>query len=361
MIWLDITDPKYVLFFKDFIPLLKTLDEVLITTRASKGYDECSKLLQLFKIPAICVGGYGGGEKLDKLQARLDRQKEFLVLFEKYGIPKLFITGVSVEGTHTAFGLGIPIVQFSDTPLIGECFEISKLSLVAKLTLPLSNLIFRPFIVPEICYSALGVESKNIIPYQFIDVALWLKDLKKGQNFLQNYHLDSTKPTILLREEEYNAHYVEKKLPIIYESIELLSTLDVNLILMPRYDLESLKKQFSHIKNLTILDKKFSPQDFYPFIDMLIGGGGTMNLEACYLGIPTISTRSLFLFHDRYLLDHQLMQHCITSLQVFNQVKSWLEKKPPNTKLLAKKLFEPSIANFESIFAIIKQRFYIQN
>lgn len=355
MIWLDITDPKYVLFFRHFIPLLEKLDKIIITTRYSKDYNECYKLLKLFKIKCICIGRYGGDTQNGKLQARLDRQKSFLKLFEKIGKPKLFITGVSVEGTHTAFALGIPIIQFSDTPLASDTFTIKKITAVAKLTLPLSTLIFRPFVVPEICYSSLGIQSKNIISYDFIDVALWLKDLKKGKDFRKSYGLDITKPTLLLREEEYKAHYVKKKLPVIYDSIKLLSTLDVNLVLMPRYGDLELKAKFSHIKNFTILEKKLDPSDFYPYIDMLIGGGGTMNLESCYLGIPTISTRSLFLFHDKYLLENNLMHHCQDANMVFDIVKKYLNtgfKRQDN-----KHFFEKENASFERIFKIIKKFF----
>lgn len=356
MIWLDITDPKYVLFFKNLIPLLKNLDEVIVTTRKSKDYDECYKLLKLFQIDAISLGGYGGLDKLDKFNSRLKRQSDFLKLFQKTKIPKIFITGVSVEGTQTAFALGIPIIQFSDTPLANDFYSKDKVTVVAKLTLPLSNLIFRPFLVPEKCYSNLGIESKNIIPYNFIDVAVWLKNLPKGNDFRKKYKLDSIKPTILIREEEYKAHYVKEKNPIIYDCINALQNFEVNLVLMPRYGVDDLKEKFSHIRNLTILEDKLPPQDFYPFIDMLIGGGGTMNLESCYFGIPTISTRSLFLFHDKYLLDNNLMYHCKNSQEVLDIVKKHMQSGFQRKNYHY--FFEKGEANFEKIFLEIKKRFY---
>lgn len=361
MIWIDIIDPKYALFFKNLIPKLQSLDEVLITTRKSKDYNECAKLLELFEIEAIEVGGYGGASLIGKFESRLQRQKNFLKLFKKIGIPKIFITGASADGTQCAYGLGIPVVQFSDTPLKSEYFSLEKVTLLSRLTLPLSSLIFRPFIVPEICYSALGIPSKNIIAYNFIDVALWLKDLAPKKDFREIYHIPKKRPCVLIREEEYKAHYVEKKLTIIYESIALLaSKTDANLILMPRYGSKQLKKDFGNLKNVFILEDKLLPNQFYPFIDVLIGGGGTMNLEACYLGIPTISTRSLFLFHDKYLLDNDLMKHCKTPQEVCNEVKKLLDSKIQKDVLKSKaqKLFEPDNADFDGIFKEIKARFY---
>ncbi|MDO7252495.1 DUF354 domain-containing protein [Helicobacter cappadocius] len=359
MIWLDIIDPKYVLFFNPLIPKLKELDEVIITTRKSKEYSECWELLELFNISNICVGGYGGESPLGKFNARLDRQKAFLELFEKTGIPKLFITGASVDGVQTAYALGIPIVNFSDTPLKNDHFDIDSMTILSKLTLPLSSLIFHPFVVPEICYASMGVPAKNIISYDFIDIALWLKDMQPGIDFRKTFNIPQNRPSILFREEEYKAHYVKEKLPIIYESIEkIASCLDVNVVIMPRYGKEGL--YFKGFENIFIIEEKLPPADFYPFIDILVGGGGTMNLEACYLGIPTISTRSLFLFHDKYLLNNHLMRHCKNSQEVYEEVKSILATKKPSIakKANARKLFEPKPANFEEIFKTIKERFY---
>ncbi|PAF43018.1 DUF354 domain-containing protein [Helicobacter sp. 11S03491-1] len=362
MIWLDIIDPKYVLFFHSLIPKLKQLDKILITTRKSEGYNECAKLLEIFDIENIPVGGYGGETLLGKFHSRLQRQEGFLKIFEKTQLPKLFITGASVDGTQTAYGLGIPIIQFSDTPLRDDYFALEKITLLSRLTLPLSSLIFRPFIVPEVCYTSLGIASKNIISYDFIDVALWLNDLKPAKDFREKYAIPTTRPTILVREEEYKAHYVDKKLSVIYESIYLLNTcIDANIVIMPRYESDILKKEFGNLKNVFIIEEKLFPNQFYPFIDILIGGGGTMNLEACYLGIPTISTRSLFLFHDRYLLDNSLMEHFKDPLSLCKAVKNIIALKWNGKNISRsdyKKFFELQKADFNQIFKEITKRFY---
>lgn len=363
MIWLDITDPKYVLFFKELIPYLKNLDKLIITTRASEGYGECLELLELFGLQAYQIGGYGGEKKLDKLQARFHRQEGFLKLFEELGeIPRLFITGASVEGVQTAYGLGIPIVNFADTPIAGHQFSLEKLTVLSRLTLPLSSLVFHPFVVPKLCYTAMGLQEQDCISYGFIDVALWLKNLKVGEDFRKSLGLNSSLPTILMREEEYKAHYVRQKLPIIYESIPLLSkSLQANLVIMPRYEKEGLIREFSHLPNITILEKKLSPSEFYPYIDLLIGGGGTMNLESCYLGIPTISTRSLFLFHDMYLLDNHLMKHASNAQEVLKLTEKVLQNfdpKIPKQLQFQSNLFEKENAGFENIYEEIKRRFY---
>lgn len=319
MIWIDITDSKYVLFFRALLPYLRELDEVFITTRKSYGYDECARLLALFGIQSVSVGGYGGGERLGKLKARLVRQEKLLELVTAKS-PRIFLTGVSVEGSGCAFGLGIPVVQFSDTPIAGSSVDVRLLTKVARLSLPLSELIFYPFVLPKECFFLLGMDEENLKSYGFIDVALWLdgiEDLRSQRHvrksrFLDALGLQENLPLILVREEEYKAHYVKEQLDVLYKSVHLLhKNLRANIVIMPRYESESLLTEFGGCNRVKVLEQKFFPQEFYPFIDVVLGGGGTMNLEASYLGIPTISMRSLLLFHDVFLIRNGFMQHTL--------------------------------------------------
>ncbi|TLD90948.1 DUF354 domain-containing protein [Helicobacter sp. MIT 03-1614] len=362
MIWLDIIDPKYVLFFKSLIPQLEALDSVIVTTRKSKDYDECARLLELFNIESYAIGGYGGVSKLGKFEARLNRQKGFLKLFNKLGeIPSIFITGASVDGVQCAFGLGIPVVHFADTPVAGEHFCLKDLTILSRLTLPLSTLVFHPFVVPQICYTSLGLQPSQVISYNFIDVAVWLQDVplsfspncKQKADFCSHLGLYENLPIILVREEEYKAHYVKQKLPIIYQSIaHLAQSGKANILIMPRYGEQELESLFGKEKYVKILTQKFEPKAFYPFIDVLLGGGGTMNLEACYLGIPVISTRSLLLFHDRFLLEHKLMRHAKSVEEVMKFLDEILCSLSPKSK--RDDLFAPNGADFSTILPHIK-------
>ena len=138
--------------------------------------------------------------------------------------------------------------------------------------------------------------------------------------------IDIKKPTILIREEEYKAHYVKEKIPTIYEVIPLLKEeMDANLVIMPRYEKERLKRDFGGIA--TILEEKLKPEEFYPFIDLFIGGGGTMNLEAVCYGIPTISTRSIWLVHDQYLIKNKLMFWSQDCKEIIEIAKAMLGKR----------------------------------
>ena len=356
MIWIDIATPKYALFFSKIIPELRLRkDDILITARYSYGYEELKKILDLYNLDYTLVGNYGGNNIKDKFVSRLKRQIEFVNIFDNKGLPDVLICGSSVEGVQTAFGLGIPIIHFADTPIRGHKFRYEDMTILSKLTIPLSSLIFHPFVVPKEVYVKFGVDPKNIIEYEFIDICLWMQDIKKDDknDFRKKYGLDTNKHTILIREEEYKAHYVKEKLPVIYEIIpELAKKFNFNIVIMPRYESDYLKENFS--KYALILEEKLKPEEFYPFIDLLIGGGGTMNLEAAYLGIPVVSTRSLILFHDKYLIDNNLMFHSYNIDAIVQYIKENIGKKKDNKKYFCKKNCSvKTIIN--KIFTFLKQ------
>lgn len=354
MIWIDIATPKYALFFSKMIPHIKKIeDKILITTRFSSNYDEVTKIMELLDFEYHILGNYGGISINDKFNARLKRQSEFVDIFEKEGYPKVLICGSSVEGVQTAFGLGIPVIHFADTPIRGYEFKYEDMTILSKLTIPLSSLVFHPFVVPKEVYVKFGVNPENVISHDFIDICLWMDDIKKESknDFRVKYNLDTSKPTILIREEEYKAHYVREKLPIIYNLIpEISEKFDCNLVIMPRYESDYLKESFSQYA--IILEDKLKPEEFYPFIDLLIGGGGTMNLEASYYGIPVISTRSLILFHDKYLIDNSLMFHVKNEAEALKIVENELGNKKDN-----KKYFCKSSCNFNLIIEKIDSFF----
>ncbi len=324
MIWIDVATPKYAMFFVGMIrELEKRGFEVLVTTRYAPNYTEAKEILEIHKIPHIVLGEYGGATLLEKFEARIFRQKEILDLFQARGVPKVLICGAVVDSVQVAYGIGIPVVNIYDTPAFTKPKDKQcpkELTAVARLTLPFSKIFFYPFIFPKELMLRFALDENQIQPYPFIDVALWINAIKKDSknDFRIRYGLDTTKPTILIREEEYKAHYVKEKIPTIYEVIPLLKKqMDANLVIMPRYEKDRLKKDFGAIA--TILEEKLKPEEFYPFIDLFIGGGGTMNLESVCYGIPTISTRSIWLVHDQYLIKNKLMfwsQDCNEIVQI---------------------------------------------
>lgn len=355
MIWIDIDTPKYALFFIELLPYLKN-EKIIITARYDEGYTEVTKIINNYNIDYYPIKGYGGKNLKDKFLARTKRQKEFFNLFEKIGYPKLLISGSVVDSTQLAYGLGIKIINFNDTTVLINPNDSKKLNFnnlyknlvpVAILTIPFSDIVFHPFNLPSQLYKC----AKKSISYDFIDVCLWMKNIKKDENkdFRKKYNIPLNKPTILIREEEYKAHYVKEKKPFIYELIKKLKNKNFNIVIIPRYESDYLKKEFPFAY---IIEEKLKPEEFYPFIDFFIGGGGTMTFEAIYMGIPTISMKSKWFIDDKEFIEKGLIFWSNNIEESYNYIIKNIGKKFNN-----KKFFCKGACSFDNIYKEIK-KFY---
>lgn len=198
--------------------------------------------------------------------------------------------------------------------------------------MPLSSKVFKPFVVPDEIFLRFSLDEEQIFDYDFIDPLIWLKEFKPEfkyvQEILKPYNLDLSKKLIIIREEEYKASYVDKKFPILYEALEEIhNTTHSNIVIIPRYEAAYLKDEFPYA---TILEEKVVLQHLLAFADLFIGGGGTLNTEACFFNTPTISTRSFICHYDKYQIDNHLMVWVNTKEELLQQVYSLLENPRKN-------------------------------
>ena len=327
-IWFDLVTPKSVLFFKG---LIMKLDNVIVTTRGNKEYKEVTELLKLYNIPYISIGKYGDSLE-EKLKNSLNRQKKLIDIVKKYNIKKL-VTLSSVDAIRVAFGLGIKIINFNDMPLRSYKFEYKDITPVTRLTAPFSSVLFKPFMVDDEIFLKLGVE--NIKTYNFIDPLIWLKDFSVDDEYIQKIipEIDTNKPIVVVREEEYKANYVLHQTSFLYEVIKKLQEWDINLVIIPRYESEYLKKRF---KKAIVLEKKIILQNLLAKSNLFIGGGGTINIEACYFGVPVISTRSFISHYDKFLIDNNLMWHSNDSKEIISLSKKLIKQKTDSKPIFDK-------------------------
>lgn len=334
MIWFDLVTPKSVLFF---IPIIKEIEKrgrkVLITAREGNGYSEVVELLRLYNMEFINRGEFGGACLKDKLHASIERQKALMEFVTIYDIDRL-VCLCSVDANRVAFGLGIPVINFYDIPLSDYKTNFKKALPQARLTLPLSNKVFKPFVVPDEIFLRFSLDAEQIFDYSFIDPLIWLKDFKPDfeyvKKILKPYNLDLSKKLIIIREEEYKSSYVDKKFPILYEALaEIYKTTNSNIVIIPRYESSYLKKEFPFA---TILEEKVRIQHLLAYADLFIGGGGTLNTEACFFSTPTISTRSFICHYDKYQIDNRLMYWVDNKSELLEKVYMLLENKRVNNK-----------------------------
>lgn len=329
MIWFDLVTPKSVLFF---IPIIKHIEKrgrkTLITAREGQGYSEVVELLKLHNIAFINRGEFGGACLKDKLHASIERQKALMEFVSIYNINRL-VSLCSVDANRVAFGLGIPVINFYDIPLSDHKENFKKALPQARLTLPLSNRVIKPFVVPDDIFRRFSLDDEQIFSYQFIDPFIWLKDFKPSmksvETILHPYKLDLRKPLIVIREEEYKASYVDKQYPILYDAMHTIAEqTGANIVIIPRYESRYLKEQFPFV---SVLEEKVEIQHLLAYADLFIGGGGTLNTEACYFGTPTISTRSFISHYDKYQIDQGLMEWVNTKEELLETVGRMLGQR----------------------------------
>lgn len=324
MIWFDLATPKSVLFF---YPLMKALKkDIFITTRASESYTETKELLDMLGFDYLITGSFGGADIREKLIASMERMINLAKVLEEKEVDVL-VNLCSVDANRLAFGLKIPIINFYDIPLSDHRSNFSKALPQARLTLPLSKVVFKPFVVPDEIFLRFALEQDQIITYDFIDPLIWLKDFKPDINYVKDVMKIPVgeKPIIVVREEEFKASYVEKKFPILYEGLlKLKDEIDANFVIIPRYEANHLKELFPFA---IILEKKYIIQHLLAFADLFIGGGGTINLEATYFGTPVISTRSFVSHYDKYMITVGLMRWVQSSDELVEKAKRLIGKR----------------------------------
>jgi len=338
IILFDIVTPKWVLFFKPIIEKLKNNNKIIITTRKSKNYNETTALLKIHNLDYISIGEYGGSSLEGKLKASIYRMQKLINIVKNVDI---VVSGSVVDINRVAFGLGKKIVNFNDLPLRGYKNNCNNITAVTRLTAPFSTILFKPFVIPNEIFKNLGV--CNIKEYKFLDPLIWLKDFKADKKYIKKEipQINFSKKIVIVREEEFKASYVRKKVNFFYEAIKELEKMDINLIIIPRYEATHLKKEF---KKAIILEKKIILQHLLAYSNLLIGGGGTINIEAAFFGVPVISTRSFISHYDKFLIDNKLMYHLNNKNEILKLAKKLLEIK--NTKK-AKEVFKKMDVNID--------------
>src|ERR687888_29945 len=142
-IWFDILTPKQVMFFKPAVDLLQRSGHQL-----------------------LCTGrGHGEAGKYEKLRENANRIFELAYIIKEFE-PNIAITFSSPEGARVAFGLGIRHIGFNDSP---------HAEAVAKLTIPLMNHLFCPWVIPYSAWINFGISKNNITRYRALDPVAWIK------------------------------------------------------------------------------------------------------------------------------------------------------------------------------------------
>ncbi len=311
-VWIDILTPKQANFFAEFQHRLNAKGfKTILTTRQ---YREVNELLELRKVKAVQVGRHGGGSLKEKLNESSKRVSE-LANFVGEQEPEAAISFSSPEASRVAFGLKIPHYCISDSP---------HAEAVCKLSIPLSQKLFTPWVIPVIAWKKYGLNTRDIVRYRALDPAVWIGGFKGDGKSVDGLKLDVSKPIIVVRPPEEFAAYLSSNDPSISGStVEITAKLvDITeegsqIVVLPRYDGqgERFKKRFGG--RVIVPEHVVDTRPLLANSSVFIGGGGTMTAESALLGVPTLSYYpGEPTFVDRFLINYGIVDRLHDPLRI---------------------------------------------
>lgn len=315
--WIDILTPKQANLFSVLVRrLTEHRHETFVTTR---HYREVEELLQLRETEATIIGRHGGADLSSKLVESSKRTTELAehVANKK---PDLAISCCSPEAARVAYGLGIPHYALCDSP---------HAEAVCRLTIPLSRKLFTPRAVPKSAWKRYGILSSDIVRYNALDPAVWIRAYAPAPDPRQALGLDEEKPVVVLRTEEEYASYLlqgqRRMRSFVSQLARPLRELGAQVVLLPRYQeqVEVLSRELARVA--TVPAKVVDAVGLLSRSSAFIGAGGTMNAEAALMGVPTISCYpSDPTYVDRYLFRLGLAERILSAGRTVNKVRRFL-------------------------------------
>jgi predicted glycosyltransferase len=311
------------MFFKPVVDLLREADNELLCT--SRDYREAIELASIKHLDLKVVGRHGGAGRYEKLCESANRIFELADIIKHFE-PDTAITFSSPEGARVAFGLGIKHIGLNDSP-----HAVS----VAKLTIPLMNHLFCPWVIPYSAWLNFGISKNNITRYRALDPAAWLKrhpiSLPLPSTMIDNFNFDTQKKTILIRPEETKASYIADKkisnrISMIDAVVNNLSEL-ANIIILCRYEDQIIEITKRYEGKVHVLQKVTDGTSLISLADIFIGAGGTMTAEASLLGKPTISIAPVPFYVEKYLVSSGLVQKASNSKNLVRLTKKMILNK----------------------------------
>lgn len=300
------------MFFRHAVHLLRRSGkhEVLCTCRQ---YREAVALARMKKLRLTVVGRHGGADRYEKLFESARRTASLARVVKRFD-PDTAISFSSPEGSRVAYGLGIRSHGFNDSP---------HADAVARLTVPLMDKLFCPWVIPYNAWRGYGISSRSIIRYSALDPAAWLKheNQEPGAD-----HSDR----ILLRMEESKASYVaDRKLETGTMIDDLVNSLHraADILVLCRYRDQIAEVESRYGSKVHVLKDVVDGTALIKSVQLFVGAGGTMTAEAALLGKPTISISPVRFHVEDYLVKMGLVGRAPNSTALVRLAKKMMSDK----------------------------------
>jgi len=280
-IWIDVLTPKQANLFSVLVSRLREHNHSVDVT--SRHYREVEQLLQIRAVNATIIGRHGGGDLIDKL-TESSRRIAQLADHISQNSPDVAISFCSPEASRVAYGLGIPHYSICDSP---------HAEAVCRLSIPLSRKLFAPRIVPRKAWAPYCLPSRDIVQYNALDPAVWIRAYAPGPDLRSSVGLDQKRPYVVVRtEEEYASYLLRRERSTDTDIVGVaraLSELGTQVVVLPRYEKQVglLSRELGGVA--LVPNKVIDAVGLLSRASVFVGAGGTMSAEAALMGVPTIS------------------------------------------------------------------------
>jgi len=335
-IWIDITNSPHVLFFNPIIKELRSRGHnVLVTAR---DFAQTIGLLDYYHIDYVQYGKHGGKNILHKVINLLKRSFYFYNYIKKRQID-LAITHNSIDACLVSKVLHIPVIDIFD-------YEYAQFH---HINFRCATKIMCPEYIDSNELYKYGATDKKIIKYHGLKEQMYLSDYEFDDDVLNKLNIDSDKVIVVLRPPADMALYHHGISNNIYLNVIKYCSIqkDTVVVFLGRTNQQKEFIRSQHLLNFIIPDKAIDGPSLINNADMVISGGGTMNREACALGVPVYTIFALKIGGvDQFLIKTKLMNK-LTELKFMLMYKISFQKKLPftNVKLFVDVILKEGVNN----------------
>lgn len=278
------SNSPHVLFFR---PIIKELEKrghnVIITARE---HAQTKQLLDLFGMKYCLIGKHAGKSIFKKLLNAVLRVFELSRYVSKEN-PNVCLSHQSPYIIYAAFLNGKRSIYI---------FDNDQAKLQNYLTFPLATKIMHP--------ESLSYNKNKFIMYPGLKESVYLSSWPDNEIGLEKIKKIKKKKILIRTEISGSAYHSGDSLVHVVKRLAS----KYQIIISPRN--EEQKKSYEEIKGVIILEAPVDGPTLIKNVDLVMGGGGTMNREAAVLGKPVISLYSgKLLASDNYLIERGLMVH----------------------------------------------------
>jgi predicted glycosyltransferase len=278
-IWIDVTAPAHVLFFRPLLGILRERGaEVEVTAR---DFGQTLGLLELHGIEAEVVGRHGGRSAAGKAVTMTTRLAGLL----RWARGRGFDAALAHASHHLTMAARALRVPSSTT------FDYEFATLQHQLGCRAATFVVVPEAIPPERLEPFGVRPPKLRRYEGLKEEYYLADFEPNVSVLDALGLDRQRVLVVVRTPPDVALYHRHANPLFPRLLERLGRReDVHAVVLPRTVEQREEIRARRLPSLVVPDGAVDAQSLIAFADLVVSAGGTMNREAAALGAPVYTT-----------------------------------------------------------------------